>query len=355
MVFNILLLALGVAGLTIAADRFVVGAAQVAARLQVSTVVVGALIVGFGTSAPELVVSTWATATGGAEGTALAIGNIVGSNVVNLTLVLAIPTLVFGSVRIEEGVKRQAALSASGVTVFAALLLLVEPSPWWEGVLWGGVLLILTVVALRVVFRLGERFGGVPPPDTTEGASPWVWTVAGLIGTVFFAALVVWSATSIAHDLGWTGGFVGFALVAVGTSLPELVTALAAARRRESGLILGNLLGSNLFNSLLVGGAVFLANPLANGPTPYDMKSGLPRLPLVFMVALSWGVIVFMTPWLAWVRRASFTGPDGKFSFMAPFRGFKGLRGKIVWQEAVVLLVAYAGLVVWLASSFATV
>ena len=340
----------GLAGLTYFADRFVVGAAQVAARLQVSTVVVGALIIGFGTSAPELVVSTWATATGGAEGTALAIGNIVGSNVVNLTLVLAIPTLVFGSVRIEEGVKRQAALSASGVTVFAALLLFVGPS-----LRWGGVLLLLMVVALRVFFRIGERFGGVPPPDTTEGASPWVWTVAGLIGTVFFAALVVWSATSIAHDLGWTGGFVGFALVAVGTSLPELVTALAAARRRESGLILGNLLGSNLFNSLLVGAAVFLANSLANSPTPYDMKSGLPILPLVFMVALSWGVIVFMTPWLAWVRRASFTGPDGKFSFMAPFRGFKGLRGKIVWQEAVVLLVAYAGLVVWLASSFATV
>ena len=350
MVVHLLLLTVGLAGLTIAADRFVLGAAQVAARLQVSTVVTGALIIGFGTSAPELVVSSLAVLTEGAEGTSLAIGNIVGSNVANLTLVLAIPTLVFGSVRIEEGVKRQAALSASGVTVFAALLLSVEPS-----LSWGGVLLLLTVVALRVVFRLGERFGGVPPPDTTEGASPWVWTVAGLIGTVFFAALVVWSATSIAHDLGWTGGFVGFALVAVGTSLPELVTALAAARRRESGLILGNLLGSNLFNSLLVGGAVFLANPLANGPTPYDMKSGLPRLPLVFMVALSWGVIVFMTPWLAWVRRASFTGPDGKFSFMAPFRGFKGLRGKIVWQEAVVLLVAYAGLVVWLASSFATV
>ena len=350
--WHLLVFVVGLAGLTYFADRFVVGAAQVAARLQVSTVVTGALIIGFGTSAPELVVSTWATATGGAEGTALAIGNIVGSNVANLTLVLAIPALVYRSVRIEEGVKRQAALSASGVTIFAALLLFVEPSVWW-----GVVLLFLTVVALGVVFGLGERFGGVPPPDTTKGASPWVWTVAGLIGTVFFAALVVWSATSIAHDLGWTGGFVGFALVAVGTSLPELVTALAAARRRESGLILGNLLGSNLFNSLLVGGAVFLANPLANGPTPYDMESGLPRLPLVFMVALSWGVIVFMTPWLAWVRRASFTGPDGKFSFMAPFRGFKELRGKgkIVRLEAVVLLVAYAGLVVWLASSFATV
>ena len=346
MVFNILLLALGSAGLTIAADRFVVGAAQVAARLRVSTVVTGALIIGFGTSAPELVVSTLAALTEGAEGTALAMGNIVGSNVANLTLVLAIPALVFKFVHIELGIKRQAALSAFGVTVFAALLFLVEPSAWW-----GVVLLVLALAALRAVLWIGDRFGGVPPPDTTEGVSPWVRTGVGLVGTVGFAYLVVRSATSIADDLGWTGGFVGFALVALGTSLPELVTALAAARRGESGLILGNLLGSNLFNSLLVGGAVFLAN----GPTPYDMESGLPRLPLVFMVALSWGVIVFMTPWLVWVRRASFTGRDGKFSFMAPFRGFKGLRGKIVWQEAVVLLVAYAGLVVWGAVDFATV
>ncbi|MEC9449605.1 MAG: sodium:calcium antiporter, partial [Actinomycetota bacterium] len=98
MVSNILLLALGVAGLTVAADRFVVGAAQVAARLRVSTVVTGALIIGFGTSAPELVVSTLAVLTEGAEGTALAMGNIVGSNVANLTLVLAVPALVFGNV-----------------------------------------------------------------------------------------------------------------------------------------------------------------------------------------------------------------------------------------------------------------
>ena len=317
MVFNILLLALGSAGLTIAADRFVVGAAQVAARLRVSTVVTGALIIGFGTSAPELVVSTMAAMTEGAEGTALAMGNIVGSNVANLTLVLAIPALVFKFVHIELGIKRQAALSAFGVTVFAALLFLVEPSAWW-----GVVLLVLALAALRAVLWIGDRFGGVPPPDTTEGVSPWVRTGVGLVGTVGFAYLVVRSATSIADDLGWTGGFVGFAVVAVGTSLPELVTALAAARRGESGLILGNLLGSNLFNGLMVGAAVFLAN----GATPYDQASGLPDEPLLVMVAVSWGVIWFMR-----------TGR------------------RIDRREAVFLIVAYAGLLGWLATNSATV
>ncbi len=321
MVVHLLLLTVGLAGLTIAADRFVLGAAQVAARLQVSTVVTGALIIGFGTSAPELVVSTLAALTEGAEGTALAMGNIVGSNLANLTLVLAIPALVYGGVHIERGVKRGAGLSASGVTVFAALLFLAEPSAWW-----GAVLLILTVVALGVVLRLRDRFGGVPPPDTTEGSRPWVRTVVGLVGTVGFAYLVVWSATSIAHDLGWTGGFVGFALVAVGTSLPELVTSLAAARRGESGLILGNLLGSNLFNALMVGAAVLLVN----GSTPYDKVSGLPDLLLLFMVVVSWGVIGFMVP----TRRGA---------------------GTIDQREAAVLIIVYAGLLGWLAANFATV
>jgi cation:H+ antiporter len=286
---NLILLVVGLVGLTFAADRFVLGAAQVAARLQVSTVVTGALIIGFGTSAPELVVSTMAALTEGAEGTALAIGNIVGSNVANLTLVMALPVLVYGPIAIEKdaGVKRQAAVSATGVMVFAAAVLLFEPTRWLGlGLGLGG----LTVIALGFVVRIGDRYGGVAPPDSAEGSSPWILTVVGLVGTVAFAYLVVSSATSIADDLGWTGGFVGFGLVAVGTSLPELVTALAAARRRESGLIIGNLLGSNLFNSLTVGSAVFLAN----GPTPFSDAAGLPPLMLLGMVAVSWLVILFM-------------------------------------------------------------
>ena len=288
---HLILLLAGLVVLTFAADLFVQGAAQVAARLQVSTVVTGALIIGFGTSAPELVVSTMAAWTGG-EGTALAIGNIVGSNVANLTLVLALPVLVYVPFAIEKdaGVKRQAAVSATGVTVFAAAVLLVhaelfEPTRWL-----GAGLALLTVIALGFVVWIGDRYGGVPPPDTTEGFGPWISTVVGLVGTVVSAYWVVRLATSIADDFGWTGGFVGFGLVAVGTSLPELVTALAAARRGESGLIIGNLLGSNLFNSLTVGSAVFLVN----GRTPFNVAAGLPPEVLFLMVVVSWLVILFM-------------------------------------------------------------
>ena len=316
MTQNVILLVVAMVGLTLFADRFVAGAAQLAARLNVSTVVAGALIIGFGTSAPELVVSTVATLTEGAEGTALGIGNIVGANVANLTLVLSVPALVFGGIAIQKGVKRQAALSATGVTVFALAAYAGQPT-----VVKGVGMALLMVVALRIVVRLGEGVDDGLTSDGAGGPGAWVWTLVGLVGTVGFAHLVVHGATGIADEMGWTGGFVGFALVALGTTQPELLTALAAARRGESGLVFGNLLGSNLFNSLTVGSAVFLAN----GNKPYDEASRLPVGSLLIMVAVSWLVIVMMAT------------------------GRRIRRG-----EAIVLLGVYGAVLGWLAMTGAT-
>ena len=316
MVQNLLLLVVAMVGLTLSADRFVDGAAKLAARVNISTVVVGALIIGFGTSAPELVVSTVATLTEGAEGTALGIGNIVGANVANLTLVLSVPVLAFGGVVVQRGVKRQAALSATGVTVFALAAYFGQPS-----ILKGVGMALLMVVALWAVVRLGEGVDTGVTSDDEGGPGPWVWTFVGLVGTVGFAHLVVRAATGIADQMGWTGGFVGFALVALGTTQPELLTVLAAARRGESGLVFGNLLGSNLFNSLTVGSAVFLAN----GNKPHDEAARLPVGSLLVMVAVSWMVIALMRTG----RRIS--------------------RG-----EAVILLGVYGVVLVWLAATGAT-
>ncbi len=316
MVQNLLLLVVAMVGLTLSADRFVDGAAKLAARVNISTVVVGALIIGFGTSAPELVVSTVATLTEGAEGTALGIGNIVGANVANLTLVLSVPVLAFGGVVVQRGVKRQAALSATGVTVFALAAYFGQPS-----ILKGVGMALLMVVALWAVVRLGEGVDTGVTSDDEGGPGPWVWTFVGLVGTVGFAHLVVRAATGIADQMGWTGGFVGFALVALGTTQPELLTVLAAARRGESGLVFGNLLGSNLFNSLTVGSAVFLAN----GNKPHDEAARLPVGSLLVMVAVSWMVIMLMRTG----RRVS--------------------RG-----EAAILLGVYGVVLVWLAATGAT-
>ena len=316
MVQNLLLLVVAMVGLTLSADRFVDGAAKLAARVNISTVVVGALIIGFGTSAPELVVSTVATLTEGAEGTALGIGNIVGANVANLTLVLSVPVLAFGGVVVQRGVKRQAALSATGVTVFALAAYFGQPS-----ILKGVGMALLMVVALWAVVRLGEGVDTGVTSDDEGGPGPWVWTFVGLVGTVGFAHLVVRAATGIADQMGWTGGFVGFALVALGTTQPELLTVLAAARRGESGLVFGNLLGSNLFNSLTVGSAVFLAN----GNKPHDEAARLPVGSLLVMVTVSWMVIMLMRT------------------------GRRGSRG-----EAVILLGVYGVVLVWLAATGAT-
>ena len=316
MVQNLLLLVVAMVGLTLSADRFVDGAAKLAARVNISTVVVGALIIGFGTSAPELVVSTVATLTEAAKGTALGIGNIVGANVANLTLVLSVPVLAFGGVVVQRGVKRQAALSATGVTVFALAAYFGQPS-----ILKGVGMALLMVVALWAVVRLGEGVDTGVTSDDEGGPGPWVWTFVGLVGTVGFAHLVVRAATGIADQMGWTGGFVGFALVALGTTQPELLTVLAAARRGESGLVFGNLLGSNLFNSLTVGSAVFLAN----GNKPHDEAARLPVGSLLVMVAVSWMVIMLMRTG----RRVS--------------------RG-----EAVILLGVYGVVLVWLAATGAT-
>ena len=276
---NVVWLVVGTGVLGLAADRFVVGAVRVAARLQVSTVVAGALIIGCGTSAPEMVVSVLAVARQGSEGMSLAVGNIVGSNVANLSLVLAIPALIRGGMSVERGTGRQALLSLAGVAAFALLAAFSRPS------LWTGLLLVaLLVVALRLVVRLGEGFAG--QGSTMRGGRPvmdWVWTLLGLVGTIAAAHVVVESSIEIGAELGWTGGFVGFTLVAVGTSLPELVTAAVAARRHHWGLIVGNLLGSNLFNSLGVGAAIFLVHT-AKGTGPVgQLIDGLVLAGMVFV------------------------------------------------------------------------
>ncbi|SVA44175.1 uncharacterized protein METZ01_LOCUS97029, partial [marine metagenome] len=228
---NVVWLVAGTGLLGLAADRFVVGAVRVAARLQVSTVVAGALIIGCGTSAPEMVVSVLAVVRQGSEGMSLAVGNIVGSNVANLSLVLAIPVLIWGGLSVERGTGRQALLSLAGVAAFALLAAFSRPR------LWTGLLLVaLLVVALRLVVLLGEGFAG--QGSTMRGGRPvmdWVWTLLGLVGTIAAAHVVVESSIEIGAELGWTGGFVGFTLVAVGTSLPELVTAAVAARRHQWG------------------------------------------------------------------------------------------------------------------------
>jgi cation:H+ antiporter len=258
---------LGLVVLTYAADQFVVGAARVAAVVRLSPIVVGAVVIGFGTSAPELVVSGLASARGSVD---LAVGNVVGSNAANLTLVLGAAALVTPIVVRSPVLKREAPLSLAAVVLFG---LFVQRG---IGLVGGAVLSVVLVVALAIIV-LSAR-GGDPglssqveefltdrPPSLRREV---VRTSFGLLLVLGAAQLLVVSATAIATRLGVAEGFIGLTVVAIGTSLPELATAIQAARKAETDLVVGNLLGSNLFNAAGVGALIgFLGGGTSIDPT----------------------------------------------------------------------------------------
>jgi cation:H+ antiporter len=250
----------GLVVLAKAADLFVDGAVGLSVRWGVSPVLIGAAVIGLGTSVPELLVSVLAAARGDA---ALGIGNIVGSNVANLSLVLGVAALIMPLAVDASVLRREAPMSFVAVGAFA--LALQNGLSRLEGVL----LLVGLAAAILVIVRSAGTGGNAELVDEVQefeqaaGSSRRgvLVTLVGLVGTTLGAQLLVTGAVDLAGEAGLSEGFVGVTLVAIGTSLPELVTAASAARRGEDELIIGNVLGSNLFNSLLVGGAIALIAP----------------------------------------------------------------------------------------------
>ena len=232
------------------------GSASLARSLNLSSVVVGAVVLGFGTSAPELVVSTIAAWRGNP---ALGVGNIVGSNVANLSLILGCAALITTVELPPSVVRRQAPLSIASVAVFALFVMDGRLTRTDGGIL--SALLIATIVYL--VRSPADTVELVRSPSDTVEVELSVRrglliASTGLVGVLAGAQFAVSGATTLAEKWGLSGGFIGFSLVAVGTSLPELVTVIVAARKKETGLIIGNLFGSNVFNSLAVAGAMGL-------------------------------------------------------------------------------------------------
>ena len=278
MVLALILLVVGIVILTFAADHFVEGAVSVADVFNISPVVVGALVIGFGTSLPEMLVSGVAAVQGDAD---LGVGNVLGSNVANMTLVLGIAALI-AVISIDTLTsRRELPLCVGSVLLFAVLV--QDGFRRWEGV----VLLVALVATLLWLLRNAHDHDLESPAQEHEpkGAmASGVRTVVGLTGTVGGAWLLVEGATSLADEVGLTGGFVGLTLVAIGTSLPEMVTAVVAARRGETDLIIGNLLGSNIFNSLAVGAVLGLLGP---GPLEDNNLAGLATIIMISVVLIA--------------------------------------------------------------------
>jgi len=278
VVLALILLVVGIVILTFAADHFVEGAVSVADVFNISPVVVGALVIGFGTSLPEMLVSGVAAVQGDAD---LGVGNVLGSNVANMTLVLGIAALI-AVISIDTLTsRRELPLCVGSVLLFAVLV--QDGFRRWEGV----VLLVALVATLLWLLRNAHDHDLESPAQEHEpkGAmASGVRTVVGLTGTVGGAWLLVEGATSLADEVGLTGGFVGLTLVAIGTSLPEMVTAVVAARRGETDLIIGNLLGSNIFNSLAVGAVLGLLGP---GPLEDNNLAGLATIIMISVVLIA--------------------------------------------------------------------
>lgn len=284
MLLAVLFVLVGIVLLSYGADYFVEGAAAIAVKLNISAVVVGAIIIGFGTSAPEMLVSGLAASDGDLD---LGVGNVVGSNVANLSLVLGVAGLVAAIGVGHSTLRRELPLSVASVGLFAFLV--QDGLARWEGALLAAAL----VVAIGFIICTNRSTGAALPEDIEidESASlgfSSAITAGGLIATVGGAWLLVEGAQTIADEAGLSGGFVGLTLVAIGTSLPELMTAVAASRKGETDLIIGNLLGSNMFNSLAVGGLIGLIGP---GPL---LDGNLAGIATIIMLGVALSAALFM-------------------------------------------------------------
>ena len=290
MLLGLVLSVVGLVVLALAADQFVRGAARLAVVLRMAPIVVGAVVVGFGTSAPEMLVSSLAAANGRLD---IGVGNIVGSNVANISLVLGAASFVAVVPVSSSVVRRDAAVSVAAVVLFGLLA---------QGELrrWEGLVLVAALVAWFVLVLRGARTGAgaavVEADDLVDivGEDPpalgveTLRTVVSLALVAGSAYVLVEGAERVADALNLSGGFVGYTLVAVGTSAPELVTAVAAARQRQTELLVGNLLGSNVFNSLAVGGLIALVGP---GPVGDDTLQVLGSLMMVVICVASWAAM----------------------------------------------------------------
>lgn len=253
---SLALVAIGLVVLVVASDRVVVSAVRISLRLGVSTVLIGALIVGLGTSLPELLVSSIAAAQDSLD---VAAANVVGSNAANVTLVLGAAAVLTPVAAAGHILRRETPLMLLAV---AALAFVIAD----DRVTRAEAISLLVGLVLALVLLIVWSRGNPPEVDEDEEAldsSPAVEFAYGLIAiaaTVAGAKILLDGALDIGERLDWPATFLGL-LLGVGTSLPELATAMAAARRKEPDLVLGNVIGSNIFNSLAVAGTAGLVGP----------------------------------------------------------------------------------------------
>ncbi len=261
IILQIVLLVVGFVMLVKGADWFVDGSAGIATKFGIPQLVIGLTIVAMGTSAPEAAVSITAALKGNAD---ITVGNIVGSNILNILIILGLSSVITPIAVAKSTIKVEIPFM-----IAVTLLLLAFGYNGTIGLLEGILLLAVFACYLGYLFMMAKKDKDLEGEGKKE-LSVWkalLWTAVGLVLIVWGSDVTVDAATNIANVLGLSERFIGLTIVALGTSLPELVTSAAAARKGNADIAIGNIVGSNIFNILLVVGvsAAIIPVPFATG------------------------------------------------------------------------------------------
>ncbi|WP_317295289.1 calcium/sodium antiporter [Methanoculleus nereidis] len=300
---TVIIFIVGVALLVKGADLFVGGGSGLALRHSISPALIGSTIIAFGTSLPELVVSTNAAATGNSD---IALGNVIGSNIANVALVLALCTFIQPGMVAASGTSRSALIRHTMLMLAATAAFALFALRGTLDIVAGMVFLLLFVGILFILLRERREEGEVV--IRSHGWADALYIGLGLVAVIIGAQLVVDSAVALAEVFAIPAFVIGVSVVAVGTSLPELATSLVAAVRDEGAISIGNILGSNIFNLLLVLGISLLLAPAAVG-SPIDIivvvLISVAILPLLFArpsVVRGWSALLLLgyAAYIAW-------------------------------------------------------
>jgi cation:H+ antiporter len=318
MAFDIAMLVAGFAVLVFAGDFLVRGAVALSLRLGIPALIVSLTVVAFGTSAPELIIAIQSALEGVSE---LALGNVVGSNIANVWLVLGIPALI-NSITSDGADIKRSAMTMVFVTFLFIVLCFTGPFHYGHGF----ILLIVLALVLADTIRSAMNVPDIELPDELTSAdpeTPWskiiLFVLIGLIGLPLGAELLVRASVSIAQGFDVPEAVIGLTIVAIGTSLPELATTVMAAFRRQTDVALGNVIGSNMFNILAIMGVASFFGPI-DVPLiflEFDLwimaAAALTLVPIVFFnvrLGKRWG-IVFVLAYLLYIFSLLATHVEG--------------------------------------------
>lgn len=265
MVLYLMAIIAGFAVLVWSADKFVDGASATAKHLGMPSLLIGILIVGFGTSAPEMVVSAIAAIEGN---TGLALGNAIGSNIVNIALILGITAFIAPIAVNSQIVKKEMPLLL-GIVLISGYLLLDNTLTLIEGIfLLLGFFCLIGWSIFTAIKAKGDVLESEFEDELTKQDMSLkvgiIWLVIGLFLLIASSRLLVWGAVGVATEFGVSDLIIGLTIVALGTSLPELAASVIAAKKGEHDIAIGNVVGSNMFNILAVIGIAVVINPMSN-------------------------------------------------------------------------------------------